>query len=215
MSALTIVVPTMWRYAPFLNFLQHMLQSELVERVIVINNQSSLTPTDSVLQHSKLVMLDFGQNTFVNPAWNIGVAYSSTDIVCLANDDITFDLRVFDRAVRWFRPNHGALGLAHGPVTGDIEFQPRSNESVFGFGQLMFVHASTWTDIPSDLLVYFGDNWIFDLNKHRWGCNHLIHNLLHHTPHAQTSREQVHRLEGEREIYHGYLNKLRIKPSHD
>jgi hypothetical protein len=214
MSSITVVVPTMWRYHPFVSFLQNMLHHRSVTSVVLINNQTDQTPCHRILQHSKLKILDFGQNIFVNPAWNTGVSQSQTDIVCLVNDDITFDLRLFDRVVDWFKPCHGVLGLGSGEIDGDIHFVPRINQSIFGFGQLMFVHASTWVDIPSDLLVYFGDNWIFDLNQHKWGCNHLICNLLHHTPHAQTSHEQVHRLEEERLLYQDHLKKLGIDPIH-
>lgn len=213
---LSVVVPTMWRYAPFPDFLEKMLDHALVHKVILINNDNTRTPAHPAIGHSKLKMLDFGQNIFVNPAWNVGVYHSETPIVCIVNDDITFDLMLFDKICEWYTPQMGCVGLTEdNNIPGPIEFELHTNQRCFGFGQLMFVHQHNWIDIPPDLNVYFGDNWIFDTHKQKYGANYLIKNLRYSTPHAQTSKEGFGNLNGEAEIYREIIQKYNITPWHE
>ena len=79
---ISIIVPTMWRYEPFLDFAQYLVRIDVVSELIIINNDNTKTPKHPVLNHPKVRMLDFGQNIFVNPAWNIGVQAAREDIVC-------------------------------------------------------------------------------------------------------------------------------------
>ena len=213
---LSVVIPTMWRYEPFPDFLEQMLDHALVHKVILINNDNTRTPVHSALVHPKLKMLDFGQNIFVNPAWNVGVYHSETSIVCIANDDITFDLTLFDKICEWYTHDKGCVGLTEdNNVPGSIEFELHTNQRCFGFGQLMFVHQHNWIDIPPDLNVYFGDNWIFDTHKQKYGSNYLIKNLHYSTPHALTSKEGFANLEKERHDYCKVLADYNIRPWHE
>lgn len=213
---ISVVVPTMWKFEPFADFFCDVLSHPLVSDGVVINNLPTDTPAHSLFSHPKLTHLQFGCNTFVNPAWNTGMAWAKSKIVCLANDDLIFDLRLFDRIQAWYQPHHGAVGLSSSdPVTGDICFEPHTNQACFGFGQLMFVHQQNWIDIPRELCVYFGDNWIFDSHKKRWGSNFLIKNLIHVTPHAQTSRDHIHRLHSERAVYQQLCQSHQIPCWHE
>lgn len=213
---ISVVVPTMWKYPPFASFLNQVLNHKLVHDVILINNDSHQTPTQFKTPHPKLTMLDYGENIFVNPAWNTGVMHAACDIICIMNDDIVFDLRIFHRIHEWFQPHHGCVGLqGDQPVQGDIQLCAHTNQSCFGFGQLMFVHAQNWVDIPANLLVYFGDNWIFDVHKKKWGSNYLIRNLMHVTPHAQTAQHQVHRLDAERLHYMHICAQMQVPHHHE
>ena len=212
---ISVVIPTMWRFPPFADFFQRLLDHPLVSDAVLINNDPQLTPDHTLLRHPKLLVLNFGRNIFVNPAWNVGVIHCRSSLVCIMNDDLVFDTRLFSRILKWYQPSFGCVGLTGTyPVDGDIWFEPHSDQSCFGFGQLMFVHQSNWVHIPPDLMVYFGDNWIFDTHKKRWGSNYLIRNLLHVTPHAQTSREQASRLEQERAVYSHLLHTHALPNSH-
>ncbi len=212
---ISVVVPTMWRYPPFPDFLATVLDHSLVSDAVLINNSSSHTPSHSVLSHPKLSIVDFGINIFVNPAWNLGVMHSGSPIVCIMNDDIVFDLALFEKIHCWYQPHHGAVGLGHSHIAQSIRFQPHVNQSCFGFGQLMVVHQHNWIPIPPELLIYFGDNWIFDTHKKRYGTNWLIEDLAYHTPHAQTSQSCGHRLETERTLYLEVLQQHNLQAWHE
>lgn len=185
---ISIVTPTMWKYPPYLNFLKYVLRLDVIKEVIIINNDSSKTPADPILKHPKVRILSFGRNMFINPAWNIGVHASESDIVCILNDDIHFDLRLFFKVDEFYKTDMGALGLCSGnvnvgqtPITdGMIEFEPFTGQNCEGFGELMFVRKKNWCDIPEGLLLGFGDNFIFDYNHLIGYQNYFITNMYHY-----------------------------------
>jgi hypothetical protein len=209
---ISVIVPTMWKFAPFPDFLLDVLAHPSVKDVVLINNSVAQTPWGhACMTHAKLNMLDFGKNIFVNPAWNAGVMNSQCDWMLIINDDIIFDLRVIDHVLRNMQPHWGAVGETNcTPVTGDIYLEPYVGQAFSGFGQLMFVHRQNWVPIPEDLLVYYGDNWIFDHHILKFNQNRLIRNLLHYTPMSVTSQHCSHLIHPEGLIYKKHCERLGI-----
>lgn len=186
---ISVVVPTMWKFAPFLDFLVDVVNCSFVSDVVLINNHKDATPQHDIFDHPKLMVLDYGKNIFVNPAWNVGVMHTKSNIVCLANDDIIYDLRVFKKVLNNYQEDHGCYGISSRMnVQGDIEFLPALGNDLFGYGQLMFIHKNKWIDIPPELNVWYGDNFLFDMMIKYNYTNYIIKNLLCYTPHAQTSQ---------------------------
>lgn len=192
---ITIVIPTMWRYAPFLNFLKYVIKLDVIDKAIIINNNDELTPNDEILSHTKISLVNFGKNIYVNPAWNYGVNSSKTNIVCIANDDIIFDIRLFYKINEFIKNDTGVIGLSRGSVefnqtpitTGEIEFEEFNGQSCYGFGELMFVQKQNWRNIPEGLDIGFGDNFIFDYNYFSGRKNYFISNMFHHHAVSQTT----------------------------
>jgi len=194
-SKFSVVVPTMWKYEPFKDFLNKLLECEDVGEVILIDNEPTKTPLE-LKCHIKLRYKTFGTNIYVNPAWNYGVENASYDYVCILNDDMKFDLDVFNGLRRVLDdPNTGVCGIIPGieqynqiPVTDGnyqiISWQEGMHQ--FGFGCLMFVNKNNWTHIPDDLKIYYGDYFIFDKHLASGRTNYCIVNLKHETPYAQT-----------------------------
>ena len=150
----SIVVPTMWRYDPFVKFLGDLLDHELVGEVIVINNDSSRTPR--LPNNTKLRMVDNGGNIKVNPSYNQGVRLARNEDVVIIDDDIIFDLRVFKKVLNINDTNFGVAGLSldinpnhHDSVKdGIIDIVPWTGFGLFGFGQLLFIKKSHYINIP-------------------------------------------------------------------
>ena len=194
---ITVVVPTMWMHGAFLDFAEDFLQLDCVEQLIIINNDESRTPVHSVLSSDKVTIIGHGRNIFVNPAWNLGVNASQTPIVCILNDDLNFDIRLFNRVSKFFKSGMGAIGLSNGiqeygqtPLTdGMIQFETFNGQSCYGFGNLMFIRRDTWKDIPPELALWFGDNFIFDYNYFSGKTNYLIVNMFHHHAASTTVNE--------------------------
>lgn len=196
----TVVIPTMWMFAPFTAFLKDLVEESSVSMINIINNDVDRTPDDPILKHKKILMYNMPDNIGVNPAWNFGVQYSGgNENICIMNDDITFDLKVFKKLYGRLRKGSGVYGLCPGdpihyqpPVTtGIIEFQhtpfPYHYSKHFGFGQLMFLNKHDWTPIPNGLKIYWGDNFIYDTYYHKFNNNHVITNMFFHTPCATTT----------------------------
>lgn len=196
----SVIVPTMWKYEPFLGFLKDLVNEYLVREIIIINNDRDKTPNDPILQHKKIGLYWFNEgNIGVNPAWNFGVRNSNEDLICLMNDDIIFDTKIFSRLFDKLDESSGVYGLCPGdpihnqpPVTnGLIDLiqtpVPYHYSTHFGFGQLMFLHKSNWTPIPDGLKIYWGDNFVYDTHYHKLNNNHIITNMFFHTPCAVTT----------------------------
>ena len=84
----SIVVPTMWRFNLFADFLVKLVQVDAVGEIIIINNAMEAKPDHSIFAHPKIKMHDFKLNIFVNPAWNYGVSVAKYDNICIMNDDV-------------------------------------------------------------------------------------------------------------------------------
>lgn len=212
---ISVVVPTMWRHAPFVDFLVQVCAHADVADVIIIDNCITQRPVHEVLSHFKIRLKTFGVNIHVNPAWNVGVYESSCDRICIMNDDIQFDTHIFTLIDDFLQPHMGLISLAATePVQGDIHFEWWQGAHMFGCGQLMFVHRQQWVDIDPELQVYCGDNWLFDHLHHKTGANYLIRNLTHHTPYACTSKDFRHMLHDEIAHYGCIMNQKQIVQVH-
>lgn len=211
---ISIIVPTMWRYEPFLDFAQYLVRVDVVSELIIINNDNTKTPQHPVLSHPKVRVLDFGQNIFVNPAWNMGVNAAREDIVCILNDDLQFDLKLLYKIADFIQPNMGAIGLMTGDVThgqvpittGRIEFFPFEGQNCIGFGELMFLHKNAWVDIPEGMNIGMGDVFIFERCLYHGLQNYFIANMFHfHYGNATTKEEPLEsanrRIQEEAAIY--------------
>jgi hypothetical protein len=202
---ISIVVPVVWGFEPFCDFLSRVVQLPVVGEVILINNAVSRTPEHSVLSHPKIKMYNQEENIYVNPAWNLGVSIAENDIVCILNDDVLVDLRVFFEANDFVSKNVGVLSIGMPTdifklhcgepmenivpreliTTGDIKIT-KPGEQEFnghaGSGSLFFIHKENWIDIPDDFKIYWGDTWQSDLQSALGRTNYFINNCFYYSP---------------------------------
>lgn len=212
---ISVIVPTLWLFPDFVNVCVDVADHDLVQEVIVINNCEAQQPDreHEIWHHDKIKILNLGCNLYVNPSWNLGAYHAQADILCLWNDDLIFDLHLFEIICAQFKPEHGVCGLGVGPPQACCHLQLHTQEGLWGFGQLMFVYKSQWLDIPADLRVYCGDNWIFDTQKSKWGNNLFIKGVLYYTPGyvgGTSSRQFVQVVWRERELYLQVIDKYQI-----
>lgn len=90
----SVIIPTMWRVESFPKFLKVLSNQELISEIIIINNDESKTPLN-MDKYCKVKLLNQTHNIGVNPAWNLGVLNSNQDTLCILNDDIKFDVKLF------------------------------------------------------------------------------------------------------------------------
>lgn len=202
----TVIIPTMWKCPQItVPFLAELSACEHVCEILVIDNNVNNRP--SLLPTNKITFFNFGKNIFVNPAWNFGVDNAQNDLICIVNDDIAFDLNVFTKLEPYLTPTNGVIGLCPGekdfnqpPITdGSINIILWTGQHTYGFGCLFFLHKKNWHKIPDDLKVYYGDNYIFDLQLARKRTNYLITNMKFKGYFAQTT--------GDTSISNGFLDR--------
>lgn len=215
---LSVVVPTMWKYTPFLDFLYNLVKLDVVGEVVIINNDVLATPAHKVLANKKITLLNCDTNIYVNPAWNLGVKVSKYNKICVINDDVTVDLKLFHKMNEFLTPDIGTVGIVAGDpnlgqppfVNGSIDIVPWTGQFMYGFGNMFFIHKSNWIDIPSELKIYYGDNWVFDtqlfVNKK---TNYMITNTFFHHEASFTTSKMVLPDFGEKEAYERMIDQIK------
>lgn len=201
---ISVIIPTMWRYAPFLNFIETLVDLGCIGEIIILNNDVSKTPRHNVLKHSKVKLKNFPANIYVNPAWNRGAELARHENLCFLSDDVIIDLKAFVMADRFMSDhtadcNIGVIGICPGsteevqrPLTnGVIEF---ANESlVYGWASCFFVPKQYWVPIPETIKLFWGDMWqvysqIYVNNRLTWS----MHNCFYHSPNNVTWKGDSH-----------------------
>ena len=79
---ISIIVPAVWGYDPFCNFLLDLVELTVIGEIIIINNNVDKTPKHDVLSHQKVHVYNQKENILVNPAWNLGVSLAKNDKIC-------------------------------------------------------------------------------------------------------------------------------------
>lgn len=169
----SVVIPTMWRSNKIFKLLEDMQASEFINQIVLIDNEPSLKPDLS--KFNKIQYYTENKNIYVNPAWNKGVELSNNELICICNDDIIFNV---NNMFKWILKNTKHLGVIgvygdsfNGPTSEDGVAEIKTDYQILRhimgghFGCLMFIKKSNWVNIPDQLKIYYGDNWITTHNR--------------------------------------------------
>lgn len=168
MKSFCIIIPTMW-CSPLINEMLPMYcASKMVSKVIIIDNKPSDRP-GNLFSHRKIILLPQVSNIFVNPAWNLGVSYTSQYPI-LANDDIQISgiNILLDEILKLF--NNKTYDLIGASVNNLDNWRGvvRTYNKLKGFPRRSFgcfMACRTYAYIPEQLKVYSGDVFQFDQAK--------------------------------------------------
>lgn len=172
-----IVIPTMWKDSKFPQYLEQYCASECVKKIIIIDNDHRQRPTHVSLTNKKIEIVNYGKNIYVNPAWNEGFYRSTSNIICLLNDDIFVDHEIF----RYISElDFSAIDLIGVHLRGSIDnfhivehiekqekliklnldkSRPIGGQA-YAFGVCMFVKRSSYKIIPSLYQIWYGDDYL-------------------------------------------------------
>lgn len=158
---ITYVIPTLWGDTNiFKTFESFSKIQDPDARMVVVNN------TDKIVgfTDSRIEFVNLGYNSFVNPAWNLGVQKAQTDYVCLLNDDILLDLVKLHDFISDKRPEFvGFSELNRLTDSGEMQLVRHEdrNKRPFGFGQFMLFKKNNCPKIPSGMNIFHGDDVIY------------------------------------------------------
>ena len=157
----SVVIPTLWRPATFIQLLQQLEASEDVMEVVILDNARDQRPELPVLDKLKLV--DNGENLYVNPSWNLGVALAKSTAVCLCNDDVLIadNLLGFMRT-QSLRTITGLDPLSYSqPVNSPPEPSLKLGADIIhNWGSMLFFHRQRYRPVPDALKIWWGDAWL-------------------------------------------------------
>lgn len=164
---ISVIIPTMWRsdrstfYAQLLKLHMH----HLVGEIIIVDNTDFLVEFPD--EWNRIFHIKEGRNTYVNPAWNKGAQRAMHDKLLIMNDDVALDYHIISQVYEHITPDIGMIGAGQScwhPYykTGlDVEIRPIVNRSVC-YGSFFFIHKQSYTMIPDDIKIWYGDDWLFN-----------------------------------------------------
>lgn len=173
----SIIIPTMQKDVEILNKLIFELDnSSLVDEILIIDNS-----TKGFLSNSKKVRVIVPkENLFVNPAWNLGVREAKNEIVGIFNDDILLPLNFIEEVNNFIQktPDFGIIGLDSNYMRNyekkDFETYPNNSKLTFRpfkktiyteyFGSAFFIKKENYYEIPKNIKVWCGDNYLLKKN---------------------------------------------------
>ena len=173
----SIIIPTMQKDVEILNKLVFELDnSSLVDEILIIDNS-----TKGFLSNSKKVRVIVPKkNLFVNPAWNLGVREAKNKIVGIFNDDILLPLNFIEEVNNFIQktPDFGIIGLDSTYIRNyekkDFETYPNNSKLTFKlfdktiyteyFGSAFFIKKENYYEIPKNIKVWCGDNYLLKKN---------------------------------------------------
>lgn len=136
-------------------------ESDFVNEIIIIDNDITKTISAEILNHNKIKIITNNRNLFVNPAWNWGVSQAITEKIIIANDDIiieSFD-KLISKIDNCLKPNQiiGPCKSCYDNPTSEVHIES-SNRRNNGWGVFMVLYKSSYVPIPTELLIWCGDN---------------------------------------------------------
>jgi hypothetical protein len=181
------------------------------ELIIIDNLNSDYTADDD-----DIILVKPSSNIFVNPAWNLGVAISKNDTICLLNDDISINLTALFNNIP---TDYGMIGFdANRNLTQTVnadndiwDFEETSCRSL-GFGCMMVMPKEYYEMIPPELQIYFGDDMLYWLNKDFFKRKvYNVKNLRAMGELSRTSKPYEHILQTEVHHFDKIISQLQQK----
>lgn len=208
MGKFSIVIPTLWKSNRTKKLLSDLNECEYVDEIIVIDN--ILTDiTDNTI--GKIRTVSFGENIYVNPAWNWGIHNAKNAFVALINDDINFNPNIFEVINNDILHQFGIIGMGEGNYKSlNIEGDPilevwKPGVNDWGWGCFIMLDKKYWIDIPNNIKIWYGDNIIKDVNP---SPKAVLRNFRVETEMSTTSDETQWDAR-KKEDYENFINYLR------
>jgi len=212
MHKYSVVIPTLWKSGRTQKLIEDLLECEYVDEIIIINNAGTEECDKLSTIHSKLRMVSKGENIYVNPAWNWGIELAKNECIALVNDDINFDSNIFGVITENTLMYSGIIGMGEGNYKEPIDeergpyidmWKPGIND--WGWGCMILLKKSHWKPIPNEIKIWYGDNFIKDVNSVSKGC---LRNFKVETEMSTTSDEKEWD-EIKKKDYEYFINYLR------
>lgn len=169
MEKFTIGIPTIWKSERINKLVEDLQSSDMIGEILIIDNLHQYD--DRFTQLDKVRVIQPEENLYVNPSWNRIVRESQNNLVALLNDDINFDVKIFDSFNEEVLLKVGITGMGEEnyrntkfegePIITDAQYT-----SDWGWGCFLLLHKSQWVDIPHKLKIWYGDNFIKTINPY-------------------------------------------------
>ena len=167
----SVILPTMWKSDKTLKLIDDLNECPLVDEIIIVDNSPKDAPKINL---KKVKFIKQETNIYVNPSWNLGVKLAKNNLLAICNDDINFNVNETFNYVFNNKNQLGSIGVHPQSYTNDneigIEIGYHTNGG--GWGCLIFCKKDNWIQIPENLKIGYGDDWIAITNKPTFSLKH-------------------------------------------
>jgi len=177
MKKIDIIIPTMWKEPKIIDYIKSYVNCPYINKVILVDNDYRARIKSDILNSTKVELVDYKRNIYVNPAWNEGFYRSTQEILCILNDDIFVDISLFEFISNL---NFSDIDLIGVHLQGSIDnfhiiehfdkkeqlfklninrHEPIGGQS-YAFGVCMFIKKKSYRVIPSLYQIWYGDDFL-------------------------------------------------------
>ena len=170
----SVIIPTMYKDEDvFNNLLKELDKNPYVGEILIINN----TVQKHNYSNKKIRIIHSGENIYVNPAWNLGIKESKYDLFAILNDDILLPENMFKQISKYiYKKNVGIFGIGTNSICttnrNDFKTLPKNskiklktiNYNVYHWGCAIFGRKENYYQIPKDIKIFCGDNYLIYKN---------------------------------------------------
>jgi len=212
----SVIIPTLWRcnLEEFYKTLQIFGGEPQIKEIILIDNDITFKQTIkyNILNISpKIKYYPQDENIYVNPAWNLGVSKSCGEHLMIVNDDFHItSKKTLKNIIKTHQNNKDISNSIYGISTSCYIEEPTSPEIIItdnegrgtGWGCFFIIARDKWINIPHELKIWFGDDYITKHIKKSGGEVYTFKNIKA-SPFSQTVSSQTFNsiIENDRIIY--------------
>ena len=181
---LSVIIPTLQKRPEFLiQLTESLVKDDAVGEIIIIDNSTK----GFEFNNEKVRVIVPKENLFVNPSWNLGAREAKFEYLGILNDDICIPEGFCSKILETITDDTGVIGTdGYSMINKSYEPESITDNSfsleetpflTYNFGVMMFMHKSCYCEIPEDLKIFYGDDYLFKMNKKRKKHNYVIENL--------------------------------------
>ena len=208
-NSLSVIIPTLQKNLTVLKKLvQILLDDDIVSEILILNNAIKKLKFNE--KSDKIKIITPKENLYVNKSWNLGIKEIKNDLFLIINDDIlpvqNFCSKIVNSGI-FKRQNTGLVGINPNFImqysretVSDIDIPPDTNNFFFlhlprykhvsDWGSAFLGLKSNFYEIPEDLKIIFGDNFLLFKNILNKKMNYQITGLPFNHIHSLSSADE-------------------------
>ena len=170
----SVIIPTVWKQNldNFREALEDLNTSSDVQEIILIDNAPSANSQKILYGISKVQYMPMEQNIYVNPSWNLGVRTARSEYIMILNDDVWTNpslSKIIEVHKTHEDKNNGIYGFSTSCFLCENAKETLPTEPIYfvttegkgnGWGCMFLFKRDMWVDIPDELKIWFGDDYI-------------------------------------------------------
>jgi len=159
----SVIIPTMWKSDKIFCLINELINSELIDDIIIIDNDTTKKPK-FILDSKKINHIKNKTNLYVNPSWNIGVNLSKNNDIIISNDDLC--VKNIDEILKKIRlSDYDLIGLDYANLNknNSVVITDKKGGMTKGFGCFFYIKKNKYIKIPNEIKIWYGDTILHDL----------------------------------------------------